>query len=1212
MSKLKKMRKRKKTLSLLLTAGLGLSLFSSLPVQASNDGSAGTKQNFSVQASKVVSKLPIYLDKSYSFQERAADLVSRMTLEEKASQMVSSSAPAIPRLGVKAYGWWNEALHGVARTQYNPTGNATVLYNTTSYPMDLALGSTWDPQLMYKEATMVSDEAREVAPENTLMLDYWSPTINLARDPRWGRNDESYAEDPYLTTQIASQFVNGMEGKDMDGKLLPESKGYLKTVTTIKHYVANNSEVNRLNGSSNVDERSLREYYSAPFKGVVQKSNVSSVMTAYNRVNGIPASANVHTMDTLLRQTFGFSGYETSDCDAVFEISNPNGGHNWTPPGWTRPVNPVERTAFSIAAGEDLNCNAGYSDAYSFANTVPDAVSQKIVTPTGTFSENDVDTALIRLFTARMQLGEFDDPNSVPWVKEARDRVPEGTWTNSNDNNAITKTKERLDMARKVADNSLVLLKNSETTQKDGSKGKLLPLKVPASGSFKVAVVGYFANPDKMYLGGYSSDQGSAGIAKMVNAYNGIKNAITAINPNAEVTYYKGFTDQGTTAKDLKTVDTAAVEAAKNADVVIVYGGTDNTTADEAGDRHDLTLPGAQASLIDQVAKANPNTIAVMETIGQVEVNSFESDVSAMIWSSYNGERKGEALADVLLGKHNPSGHIPFTWYQSSSQLPAITDYTLRPTGDNPGRTYMYFNGPVSYPFGHGLSYSTFKYSNIDISKKNLRANNTFDVSVDVTNTGKTKGDEVVQLYVNTPDAKAELQRPIKRLEGFQKVSLNPGETKTVTMTVKVPDLAFFDESQNKYTVDQGRYGIQISTSSADADIQQQEFINVHGNLNPELSVVTVKPIQEGDKEADIPSRVMYEKGKVVFPQVTAAMNDDSLYGYIYKNNGKSLPEGMTLKYSSNRPDVVSVDGNGVIRTVNGGAATITATASYHGVKKSTQFVVYVKEQGELDGINVDGKQLTGFSGDLYNYSVKVPDGTNTVPQISAISHDPNVKVKVTQATSIPGTATIVTQQGDFSQTYKIGFGRAPISADFKSGTLGNQWSILNEDKNNYSLTTDGLQISTQPGNIEDGSVKNLFLQQAAGDWQYETNVKLSATPSATQEVGLTVYDDKNNHIKLTYGTYAGRPAVNLIRSIDGGQMLFRTRNVNATNIIFRLAKVGSQYTAYYSTNNGATFTLLGTAPMSLANPRVGLIATNGSSNAAGPINAVFSYLKNY
>ncbi|MBM7654927.1 glycoside hydrolase family 3 C-terminal domain-containing protein [Neobacillus cucumis] len=1209
MSKLKKMRKRKKTVSLLLTAGLGLSLFSSLPAQASNV-SAATKPNLPVQASKVQAKLPIYLDKSYSFQERAADLISRMTLEEKASQMNSSSAPAIPRLGVKAYGWWNEALHGVARTQYNPTGNATLLNNTTSYPIDLSLGSTWDPQLMYDEATKISDEAREVAPENTQELDYWSPTINLARDPRWGRNDESYGEDPFLTTQIASQFVNGMEGKDMNGKLLPESDGYLKTVTTIKHYVGNNSEVNRLNGSSNIDERSLREYFSAPFKGVVQKANVSSVMTSYNSINGVPGSANVHTMDTLLRQTFGFSGYETSDCDAVYEVSNPT-GHNWTPPGWTRPVNQVERTAFSIGAGEDLNCNAGYSDGYSFGNTIPAAVSQKIVTPTGTFSENDVDTALIRLFTARMQLGEFDDPNSVPWVKEARKNVPEGTWTNSDSNNAITQTKDRLDMARKVADNSLVLLKNSETTQKDGSKGKLLPLKVPASGSFKVAVVGYFANPDNMYLGGYSSNQGSAGIANFVNAYNGIKNAVTAINPNAEVTYYKGFTDKGTQAKDLNTVDPAAVEAAKNADVVIVYTGTDNSTADEAGDRKDLTLPGAQASLIDQVAKANPNTIAVMETIGQVEVNSFEHDVPAMLWSSYNGERKGEGLADVLLGKHNPSGHLPFTWYQSSSELPAITDYTLRPTGTNPGRTYMYFNGPISYPFGYGLSYSSFKYSNLDISKKNLQANDTFDVSVDVTNTGNTKGDEVVQLYVNTPDAPAALQRPTKRLEGFQKVSLNPGQTKKVHMTVNVPDLAFFDEAQNKFTVDQDRYGIQISTSSADADIKQQDFINVHGDLKPELSVVSVKPIQQGDTEADIPDRVIYDKGMVVVPQVTVSMNDQSLYGYIYKGNSKSLPAGMTLKYSSNRPDVVSIDKNGVIKTVNGGVATITATATYHGVSKSTQFVVYVK-QAELDGINVNGQPLTEFSSDNYNYSFQMPDGSNTVPQITAISHDPDVKVKVTQATSVPGTATIVTEEGDYSQTYKIGFGRAPISTDFTtSGTLGNQWSILHEDKNNYSLTTNGLQITSQPGNIVDGSIKNLFLQQAAGDWQYETNIKLSATPQNTQEVGLGVYDDQNNYIKITYGISGGRPALSLSRSIDGGQMLFATRNLTSTNIYLRLVKAGNQYTVYYSTN-GTTFTSLGVVPLSLANPKLGLIVTDGTSNTVNPINAVFSYLKAY
>ncbi|WP_026695409.1 glycoside hydrolase family 3 C-terminal domain-containing protein [Peribacillus kribbensis] len=928
------MRKHKKALSLLLTAALCGSMFSSIPAGAAKVESS---------AVNVKENQPIYLDKSYSFQERAADLVSRMTLEEKASQMVSSQAPAIPRLGIKAYGWWNEALHGVSRLQYNKSGNATQLYNTTSYPIDLSLGSTWDPRLMYDEAKMVSDEAREVVPENSRMLSFWSPTINLARDPRWGRNDESYGEDPFLTTQVASQFVNGMEGKDMDGKLLPESKGYVKTVTTLKHYLANNSEVNRLNGSSNVDERSLREFYSAPFKGIIQKTDVRSVMTSYNSVNGVPASANVHTMDALLRQTFGFTGYITSDCDSVMEITK---GHKWTPEGWTRPLNEVERSAFAMSAGEDLNCNAGYRDAFNYSNTIPAAVSQKIKTQMGTFSENEVDTSLIRLFTARMELGEFDDANSVPWVNEARKHVPEGTWTNSNENNALTQTAERLDMARKVADNSLVLLKNDKTKMKDGSKGKLLPLQVPASGSYKVAVVGYFANPDKanMYLGGYSSSQGSAAYKNMVNGYEGLKTAIQAKNPHAEVTYYKGFTDSGTRASDLKTIDSAAVEAAKNADVVIVYTGTDNTTADEAGDRHDLSLPGAQASLIEQLGKANPNTIAVMETIGQVEVKSFEPYVSSMIWSSYNGQRKGEALADVVLGTHNPSGHLPFLWYQSNSQLPAITDYTLRPTGDNPGRTYMYFQGPISYPFGHGLSYTTFNYTNFHINKKSMDANGQVAVSVNVTNTGKVKGEEVVQLYVNTPDASKASERPIKRLKGFEKVSLKPGETKNVMIKVNIADLAFFDEAQNKYVVDQGRYGFQISTSSADADIKQQGFLEVHGSLKPELKVVTVKPVQEGDIEADIPSRVMYEAGKEVIPQVTVSMNDETLYGYIHKGASKEFPKGMKFEYSSNRPDVVSVDKKGNIKTVNSGAATITAAVSYQGVKKSADFIVYVKE----------------------------------------------------------------------------------------------------------------------------------------------------------------------------------------------------------------------------------------------------------------------------
>ncbi len=885
---------------------------------------------------------PIYLDTTYSFAERAADLISRMTLEEKASQMISSRAPAIKRLGIREYGWWNEALHGVARLQLEEGGNATLLWNTTSYPIDLSLASSWDPELMYREAVLISDEAREVAPENRLNLDFWSPTINLSRDPRWGRNDESFGEDPFLTTKIAGQFVNGMEGKDMLGNLLPEAGGYLKTITTLKHYAANNSEINRRVGSSDMDERTLREYYLAAFKGIVQESRVQSVMTSYNEINGEPTTASVLLVDNLLRQTFGFDGYVTSDCDSVMDIS---ASHLWTPSGWMHSVSVTERIAFAMTAGVDLNCNAGYNDRNNYANQAPAAVAEKIATQTGLFTENDMDTALLRLFTARMQLGEFDYDlgKDVPWISKARERVPAGAWGNDDSNRAITVTPQRLAMAAEAGEKSLVLLKNAETTRKDGSKGRLLPLKIPNSGPFTVAVVGIFANPrpgmsEYQYLGGYSSSQGTSARVKHVNPYNGIRDAILSINPAAAVTFYTGFTDTL-----LSEVDASHVAAAAAADLAIVYAGSDASTADEEGDREDVSLPGAQAELIQKIGQANPNTIAVMETIGMMDVTGFETNVPAILWSSYNGQQKGTALARVLTGAANPSGRLPFTWYQNNAQLPAITDYRLRPSGTYPGRTYLYFAGPVSYPFGYGLSYTTFSYANLKLEKKNLDANDTLRISVDVTNSGEVAGDEVVQLYVNTPDAPSALERPIKRLRGFQKISLKPGETKTVMMDIHIPDLAFFDETQGRYVVDNGRYGMQVSRSAADADIQLQDSLQVTGSLKPALKVVTIKPIQEGDQALDIPTRVFFEKNKTIIPQLTVALSDETLYGYIKKGGGKALPDGMQISYTSNRPEVAAPDWKGALRTFQAGVATITATVKYQGVTKTVDFIVYVK-----------------------------------------------------------------------------------------------------------------------------------------------------------------------------------------------------------------------------------------------------------------------------
>jgi len=535
---------------------------------------------------------PIYQDTSYTAAERAADIVARMTPQQRTTELTSSQAPAIATLGIPAYGWWNEALHGVSRESTAASGNAVTLTNTTSYPIDQALGASWDPDLVYRIATSISDEAREVVRSNKLDLDFYSPTMNLQHDPRWGRNDESYGEDPLLTGSIVSQFVDGLEGKDQSGNLLPSANGFYKAIATIKHYAANNSEVNRRSGSSDMDERTLREYYTNAFRYITQAAHEGSVMSSYNSVNGVPTAASSYLMDTLLRQTFGFTGYVTSDCDAVAGITSQ---HHWQPAGFSHPLTGIEALSFALAAGEDLECNAGFTGTNTYKSNLLNAIDMNITTPNGLNTVNDLDVAATRLFTARMELGEFNTDTSVPWVTQARSRVAQGTWVNSNSNNAVTETPARLALAREAGDKSLVLLKNATTTLKNGSTGKLLPLQVPASGAFKVLVIGAFGNISNFYLGGYSSTQGAAGQAKEVTPYNGLKSAIQAINPAATVDFQRGFTGTSTAASGLTTVDTTAVNAAANYDYVIVYTGTDSGTAAEDVDRRRSRCPQHRA-----------------------------------------------------------------------------------------------------------------------------------------------------------------------------------------------------------------------------------------------------------------------------------------------------------------------------------------------------------------------------------------------------------------------------------------------------------------------------------------------------------------------------------------------------------------------------------------------------------------------------------------
>ena len=879
---------------------------------------------------------PIYLNPAYPPAERAADLGARMTTDEKAAQMDSSEAPAIPRLGVAAWGWWNESNHGVSYLTLNPSGNATQLVNTTTYPTDLAMGSTWNPSLVYAQAGQIGAEAREVSPGNTQNLDFYAPTVNLSRDPRWGRNDETWSEDPTLTADLAAQYVDGLQGENQNGQLPKSADGYYQALATLKHFAANNTEDTRLTGSSNMDQAALREYYTAQFASIIEQSHPGSIMSSYNEVNGIPSPANVQLNQELARETFGFTGYFTSDCDAIYIMQ---AGHDWIPPNSTVPVNQYTRAAYANSAGEDLECNAGYQDSSNYGNTVPTALTQNIQTLADTYNIGDVDTSLVRLFTARIETGEFDAESQVPWVAAAREALGETTWTNSSTNNAITETPQRLALDQQSAEQSLVLLKNSAPA---AGGNPLLPLKIPSSGPYKLAVVGYFAHPQSLFLGGYASIQTGAGAANNVDAYEGIKAAIQAINPQAQVDFYPGVTG-GTTAATLTTVDPASVAAAKNYNAVVVVAGTDSSTGTEGVDRSTLALPGAQDAMISQVEAANPNTVVYLETMGDVDTSPFLGSTPALLWSSYDGQRQGDALADVLLGTTDPSGHLPFTWYADQSQLPPTTDYNLTTADGTDGRTYMYFTGNVTWPFGYGLSYTDFRYSHMTVDRTNVDANGEVTVSADVTNAGRTAGDTVAQLYASTPGAPAALQAPDKRLESFQKVSLAPGQTKHLTFTVKIPDLAFYSDAAGRYQAYDGVYGLQLGTSSS--DIAQQALINVTGALKPTPSVVTVQPVLPGDADAGVAQRVSFPAGSTIVPQVTVSLSDQSLYGYITRGQSTPLPAGMTVRYSSDHPRVVSVTRHGTtLRAVGAGPATITATVTYHGKSVTGTFVVDVQQ----------------------------------------------------------------------------------------------------------------------------------------------------------------------------------------------------------------------------------------------------------------------------
>ena len=851
-----------------------------------------------------------WLDTGSSFEQRAADLVSRMTLEEKAAQM-QNNAPAIPRLGVPAYEWWNEALHGVARA-----GAATV------FPQAIGLAATFDVPLMQEVSTAISDEARAKHHEFAARgqrgryqgLTFWSPNINIFRDPRWGRGQETYGEDPYLTARMGVTFVQGLQG---------DHPTYRKLDATAKHFAVHSGpEADRHHFDAKPTQRDLYETYLPAFEALVREGQVAAVMGAYNRVYGESASASRFLLRDILRRDWGFEGYVVSDCWAIVDIWK---NHRIVA---TR----EEAAALAVKNGTELECGEEYS-------TLPTAVRK------GLLAESDIDDALARLFVTRMRLGMFDPPAQVPWAQ-----IPY----------SVNQSPQHDALARRAARQSLVLLKN------DG----VLPL---SKGIKRIAVIGPTADDTMSLLGNYygtpaapvtilngiraalpgaqvayargadlvevrddpaaaaliearflrpSADSGERGLLGEYfrgRQFDG-KPVLTRVDPQVGFRWdreaptsdlvargelapdsaldgddfgvrwsgqllppvsgryelevaaddgYRFWLDgkllldawsdaprlrgksatvelQAGKAYDIrleyyeherdaavrlawrlpgaKSAFDEALDAARDAEVVIFVGGlTGDVEGEEmevsypgfaGGDRTDLRLPRPQQQLLEALHATGKPVVLVLTTGSAIAVDWAKQNLPAILVAWYPGQRGGSAVADVLFGDANPAGRLPVTFYKADEKLPAFDDYAMR------GRTYRYFGGEPLYPFGHGLSYTDFAYAGLKLDRSNAGRSDQVRVSLQVKNSGARAGDEVVQLYLRP--VRPQRERALRELRGFQRVSLQPGEERTVSFVfTPAVDLRHYDDQRDAYALDPGEYEVQVGASSADIRLSQ-------------------------------------------------------------------------------------------------------------------------------------------------------------------------------------------------------------------------------------------------------------------------------------------------------------------------------------------------------------------------------------------------------
>jgi len=845
---------------------------------------------------------PAYLNPALPVNVRVDDLLSRMTLEEKASQLVNQSR-AIPRLGVPAYDWWSEALHGVARA-----GIATV------FPEPIGLAATFDPPLIHDMAVVIGIEGRAKhnqavrAGRRDIMegLDFWSPNINIFRDPRWGRGQETYGEDPFLTAQMGVAFVTGLQGND---------PRYYRVISTPKHFAVHSGpEPARHSMDVQVSKHDMEDTYLPAFRATVTEGQAGSVMCAYNRVNGQPACANNFLLEGQLRGAWKFKGYVVSDCDAVVDIFS---GHHYT-------KSMAEAAATSMKRGMDNECADFFKKATDNSDYVKflDAVQQ------GLLSEKDIDVALRRLLTARFRLGIFDPPQMVPYANTPESEIDSAAHR---------------ELALKTARESLVLLKNDGT----------LPLGPAIK---KIAVVGALAESSRVLEGNYNGTP-----SRSTTALDGIRKqfrdaqvtftpgmnflreetviptsdlSTTSGQPGLTGEYFQGKDFAGT--PQLVRVDPAidlqppggmpsrleppagwgnfsvrwtgfltpqesgsyrigltgsmnrlwlddklivddfdshepepkgvllplekghryslrieygqggrgtklvwlhilpdpvgeAVSAAEQADVVVaVVGITSQLEGEEmkvevpgfkGGDRTSLDLPREEEDLLEAVSKTGKPLVVVLMNGSALSVNWAAQHANAMLDAWYSGEEGGTAIAETLAGENNPAGRLPVTFYKGIDQLPPFEDYAMK------NRTYRYFEGEPLYPFGFGLSYSKFAYSNLKLSTADLSAGNPLGVEVDVSNINEHEGDEVVELYLSFPKIAG---APLRALRGCKRIHLAAGATQHVTFTLQPRELSMVNENGDR-AVNAGTYQLFVGGGQPGTGAGAEAQLVIHG-----------------------------------------------------------------------------------------------------------------------------------------------------------------------------------------------------------------------------------------------------------------------------------------------------------------------------------------------------------------------------------------------